>query len=237
MPFANAASRGRSGDQRRSLYSARRTPGSPGTLGSAARPGPPARDRQTKTVEERNVFRGGRTDSGTPSSFGGDDELGDLAQRHTLDSWRESASSLSRAAHMPRQVVCRSAAPGLTTPAGALPAKGSTLARTGATHLRRSTPPDDSGWRLAGYIVDKNVYILWRDSGSPSRDSHRNSPNTLTMGKIVERALAPLGYGVTMDLRGFGMANPRLVSAGEADPGRDWGRSRLLGLRGPRPLH
>jgi TRAP transporter TAXI family solute receptor len=39
------------------------------------------------------------------------------------------------------------------------------------------------------------------------------------MGKIVERALAPLGYEVAIDMRGFGMANLRLVSGGEADLG------------------
>jgi TRAP transporter TAXI family solute receptor len=67
-------------------------------------------------------------------------------------------------------------------------------------------------------IADKHVIFCGANSGSPSRDSHLWSPRT-TMGKIVERALAPLGYEVDIDPRGFGMANLRLVSAGEADLG------------------
>src|SRR3989442_1449307 len=50
------------------------------------------------------------------------------------------------------------------------------------------------------------------------------SPRT-TLGKIVERALGPLGYEVEIDLRGFGQNNPRLVSKGECDLGAlgaDW---------------
>ena len=67
-------------------------------------------------------------------------------------------------------------------------------------------------------IADKRVVFCGANSGSPSRDAHLWSPRT-TMGKIVERALAPLGYRVDIDLRGFGMANLRLVAAGEADLG------------------
>lgn len=67
-------------------------------------------------------------------------------------------------------------------------------------------------------IADKHVVFSGANSGNPSRDSHLWSPRT-TMGKIVERALAPLGYEVEIDPRGFGMANLRLVSGGEADLG------------------
>jgi uncharacterized protein len=67
-------------------------------------------------------------------------------------------------------------------------------------------------------IADKQVRFAGANSGSPSRDAHLWSPRT-TMGKIVERALAPLGYQVEIDPRGFGMANPRLVAAGEVDLG------------------
>lgn len=67
-------------------------------------------------------------------------------------------------------------------------------------------------------IADRKVVFAGADSGIPGREPDVWSPRT-TMGKIVERALRPLGYTVTIDRRGFGMANPRLVSDGECDLG------------------
>ena len=68
-------------------------------------------------------------------------------------------------------------------------------------------------------IADKQVTFCGAfNTGNPSRDEHLWSPRT-TMGKIVERALGPLGYQVDIDFRGFGMANLRLVSKGEVDLG------------------
>src|SRR5207247_1513220 len=91
-----------------------------------------------------------------------------------------------------------------------LPPGGGGLGRGGAEYLE--------GGVGAMSIANKHVVFCGANSGSPSRDSHLWSPRT-TMGKIVERALTPLGYEVDIDPRGFGMANPRLVSAGEADLG------------------
>ena len=68
-------------------------------------------------------------------------------------------------------------------------------------------------------VVDKR--IVFCGAGIRRQDSFVEeiwSPRT-TMGKIVERALAPLGYEVTIDLRGFGPNNARLVSSGAADLG------------------
>ncbi len=68
-------------------------------------------------------------------------------------------------------------------------------------------------------VADKR--IVFCGAGITRQDSWVEeiwSPRT-TMGKIVERALAPLGYEVTIDLRGFGMNNPRLVAGGQADLG------------------
>jgi uncharacterized protein len=67
-------------------------------------------------------------------------------------------------------------------------------------------------------IADNHVRFCGAMSIVPGRNAHVWSPRT-TMGKIVERALKPLGYEVEIDIRGVGMANPRLVSDGEDDLG------------------
>ena len=67
-------------------------------------------------------------------------------------------------------------------------------------------------------IADKHVVFSGANSGIPGREPDVWSPRT-TMGKIVQRALKPLGYDVEIDMRGFGMANPRLVSDGQDDLG------------------
>jgi uncharacterized protein len=72
---------------------------------------------------------------------------------------------------------------------------------------------------MASGIGDKKVVFCGASNvGNPSRDPHLWSPRT-TMGKIVERAIGPLGYQVEIDHRGFGPANPRLVAKGEVDLG------------------
>lgn len=68
-------------------------------------------------------------------------------------------------------------------------------------------------------VADKS--IVFCGAGITRQDSWVTdlwSPRT-TLGKIVERALAPLGYEVTFDLHGFGHNNSRIVSRGEADLG------------------
>jgi TRAP-type uncharacterized transport system substrate-binding protein len=68
-------------------------------------------------------------------------------------------------------------------------------------------------------VADKK--IVFAGAGITRQDGWVDglwSPRT-TMGKIVERALAEDGYVVSIDLRGFGMNNPRLVAGGESDLG------------------
>ena len=61
-------------------------------------------------------------------------------------------------------------------------------------------------------------HIVFAGAAIPGWEEHWWSPRT-TMGKIVARALAPLGYEVTIDPRGWGRTNSRLVAEGEAQLG------------------
>jgi uncharacterized protein len=67
-------------------------------------------------------------------------------------------------------------------------------------------------------VADKHIVVAGANTGTPGREPNLWSPRT-TMGVIIQRALKPLGYEVEIDPRGFGFANPRLVSDGEADLG------------------
>ena len=51
-------------------------------------------------------------------------------------------------------------------------------------------------------IADKHVVFSGANSGIPGREPDVWSPRT-TMGKIVQRALKPLGYEMLMEFEGF----------------------------------
>jgi len=85
-------------------------------------------------------------------------------------------------------------------------------------------------------IAAKRVVFCGAGTVYPGREPHLWSPRT-TMGKIVERALGPLGYQMEIDLRGFGPANPRLVAGGEADLGAYGGDQLCWAYQGKFDFH